>query len=394
MTLFISYLASFLTGPTPFLFYLRIAIGLLLFRALIDLYLEFYRVEGRTKLYVVLILSQRYLGLALSVFFALYVFKGLTGLFIGTLVAEGSLAIGFLIFLVSKKKVTRVMFDLSIIRSLLEYGMPLVIASASVFIMNLGDRYVIGYYMKMEDVANYTIAYQLAHFSLTLLFLPGKNAFHPALFSLFEREGITSAANLITTSMRYMVFFTMPLIFGLSYLGHDLISIMATKSYASSAQLLPLLLVGFVAYGFYEVFMGSVFRLLNKTKTMGLITGAGAVGNMALNVLLIPYWGLWGASAATLITYFSLALYTYLLARRQMAISMSLIAILKAMACSVGMLLVLMAIGMPFQWPVVNLLVKVIVGAVVYGGLLIAVDGECKQVVQSYLYSRKREVIS
>jgi O-antigen/teichoic acid export membrane protein len=179
-----SYLAEFFIEQGPLIVYLRVASILVILRATIDIYLAFYRAEGKAWHYSMTIILQQYLSIFFSVIFALYLFKGLWGIYIGMLLGEGIVVVLFLVLLFHGKMVKKPEWEWESVRSILQYGGPLLIANISMLIMNLGDRYVIKYYLDIEAVADYSVPYQLALQVTTILFGPVRQMFFPYIFSL------------------------------------------------------------------------------------------------------------------------------------------------------------------------------------------------------------------
>ncbi len=386
-----SYAAGFFIELGPFVLYLRVASILILLRAVTDIYLSFYRAEGRPGYYSAVMLSQQYLVLFFSITFLLYLFSGLWGVYIGTLLGEGIVTVLFLVLLFRERKVEKPEWERSTVRTLVQYGTPLLLGNISLFILNLGDRYVIRYYLNMEEVANYSVPYQLSVITMTAVLAPVRTAFYPFIFSLYEKNGGEAAGRIIAWAMRYMFIVMIPVIFGISYLGEDIILVFATAKYAPFARLLPWLLVGLSAYGMYHAIISSVLLIFKKTGLISLLTCCWGGVNILLNIVLVPYWGLWGAAIATAVTYILLCLSAFLISRSYIKIAMDFMAVLKAVMFSVVMLGVLVAMGDSSQYVLLKILEKSLMGMLVYFLLLFVFDDDCRGIF--YLFFKKARAL-
>ncbi len=387
VTLFIlaTYAAGFFIESKPFLIYLRVATVLILFRAVIDIYLAFYRAEGRSGYYSMVAFLQKYLALFFSITFMLYIFNGLWGVYIGSLLGEGIVAILFLFLLFREHKVNKITWEREIVHTILQYGAPLLFGNIALLILNIGDRYVIGYYLNAEEVANYSVPYQMATILIITLFGPVRQAFLPFIFSLYEKNGDEAVGRLISWAMRLLFIAIIPVIFGISYLGEDIISIIATEKYAPFARLLPFLLFGLFFYGMFQAIISSVLLLVKKTGLISKLTCCWGVVNLLLNFALIPYWGLLGAAISTAATYILLCLSAFIISRRYIKIAIDFMAISKAVIFSMVMLGVLDAMGNSPIALSLKILQKSLAGMSVYFFLIVVFDSECREIVFRFL---------
>lgn len=77
---------------------------------------------------------------------------------------------------------------------------------------------------------------------------------------------------------------------------------MFSKNFYSAWEIVPILLIGFVYYNM-SVFYGTIYTAAKKTKMVMISTLIGSLLNIILNFILIPKWGMYGASIATTISY-------------------------------------------------------------------------------------------
>ena len=101
----------------------------------------------------------------------------------------------------------------------------------------------------------------------------------------------------------------------LSAFAPEIIAVIANPGYAVATQVLPVVAFGAACQSVYTMFVGIIF-LRRRTKRLPFITLVSAVASIALNVLLIPVYGVMGAAVTTLLAYLLSATLTYQFARR------------------------------------------------------------------------------
>ncbi len=78
---------------------------------------------------------------------------------------------------------------------------------------------------------------------------------------------------------------------------------------------MPIILLAYLFNGLYINFMAGL-QIEKKTQFMPIVTGAGALANVAANFLLIPKYGYIGAAWATLVSYLIMAAGNYFVSQR------------------------------------------------------------------------------
>ena len=92
----------------------------------------------------------------------------------------------------------------------------------------------------------------------------------------------------------------------LTLLSPWIVDVLATPEFAESARVVGPLAFSTVAYGAYIVVAIGVGRA-RRTQFNWVVTGAAAAINVALNLALIPEYGMMGAAIATVAAYATMA---------------------------------------------------------------------------------------
>ena len=186
-------------------------------------------------------------------------------------------------------------------RSMIHYGFPIVLSAMSAWLLNLSDRAVLGFYLDVGVVGVYGAAYGLAGLVIALA-APFWNQMYPYMAIHHNQNNKQAMAH---TCRRYSSAYFMlgiPAMFGLTILSTTLLTILGDSDFA-----IPQLLFGFIVFGlFFDQFSTSahyVIYLRGETIYLRNATVITGVFNLALNFLLIPYFGINAAAVVTMISY-------------------------------------------------------------------------------------------
>jgi O-antigen/teichoic acid export membrane protein len=119
--------------------------------------------------------------------------------------------------------------------------------------------------------------------------------------------------------LTYLLFATCWLSLALGVLAPWLVRILATSQFHRSAEAVPLLCFATAAYSGYSVLAIGIGRM-RQTQFNWVVSGFAALVNIALNVILIPPYGMIGAAIATCAAYVALFAGMWLRSRRIYAV--------------------------------------------------------------------------
>lgn len=216
----------------------------------------------------------------------------------------------------------------------------------------------------------YNVAYNLI-FMLMMISHAVNLALYPSMCRQHAADPQTIPA-LYERALKYLFLLSIPIATGTTVLGDRIIYFLYTEEFA--AAILPLrILIWVLPLMFLTELLGNVVVVHNQEKKVVQALLISTAVNVPLNLLLIPPFGLSGASIVTLATEIVLAVqYLWLLREELSALNYTVVFLKPAMAAA-GMSAVLLALRH------LNLFVLIGLGAVVYLGLLIlsgAVGGQ------------------
>ncbi|MCD6322104.1 MAG: oligosaccharide flippase family protein [Clostridiales bacterium] len=340
---------------------------------------SFLRAEQRTKLFNLITIVDRYGSLACSIFLVFFIVKGLYGFFIGQIIA--SVSILFLLLFITRGRIKsgRQHFCPDELKQAVKFGFPLLWAEMGHLILSYADRYLIQLYLGSTALGLYTAGYNLTTYIIEAMIYPINYAMTPIYMNILVNQGEQQTREFFTKLFTYFMLVLAPAVFGFIAVGKDLISFLASAKYADVYIILPYVILGQAVYACTIILNAGLFINKKTVKITYVMLGA-CILNVGLNVVLIPLHGILGAAQATLISYFFYALVLTYFSMREFSFSIEYQRIFFYFLASGIMFLIIRKLN--FSTSLVNCLVKVIIGALIYSLFILIFDREirCKSI--------------
>lgn len=266
---------------------------------------QFIRAKGDTALFAVQGIINTSLVIVLNILF-LAVFKiGVTGYVLSVVLAD------FLctIFLFVKERLWR-QFTLHprkiAFKRMLRYSIPLIPATIFWWITSVSDRYMVNAMIGSTENGIYAVSYKIPTI-LTLVSTIFMQAwqFSAVTESHGDRKEHISFFTNVWRSFQAVMFLAGSVIIAFA---KPAIRILSTEQYYSAWEYVPLLSASMIFTAFVS-FTGTVYVVTKQSGISFITAMAGAVINIALNLLLIPSpLGVQGAAIATFLSYFAVFL--------------------------------------------------------------------------------------
>jgi len=331
--------------------------------------MSFFRTYRQINKYCTLTISQSFGELGLIAYFVLSEF-GLFGVLISLLIARTTFLL-ISLFIVIFQIGFRVP-KFSNIKAYLSFGLPLIPFGIFSWIINSGDRYVIGYFMGPASVGIYSAAYGLGNI-ISMFAAPIGFNLYPTISKLWEEEKTEEVKIYLKYSVKYFLMLAIPSVLGLYILSKQILTSLTTAEFVSFSASIVILLValGVTFYGVYSILV-YIIMLAKKTKIIGILVGISAIINMSLNIFFVPMIGIVGAAIATLIAFCALTIVTAFISFKYLRFEIDWIPIGKSVA-SAGLM------GLILWWinpeGIVNILGSVGVGGFIYFGAFMLLGG-------------------
>jgi O-antigen/teichoic acid export membrane protein len=246
---------------------------------------------------------------------------------------------------------------------LIRSGLPFGIISLTLTIAFSIDTVMLSMYQPEHVVGWYNVAYNLV-FSLMFFFRGFKEAIVPSLSRTYVNDP-AQVEHWYHRSVKFIAILSMPIAVGGMLVAFPLIRFLYTDEFLPSALALTILIWD-VPLLMFTSFCGNMTTIISEERAAARIYSINAVANVILNLYAIPRFGVVGASLVTVVTDLIGALQFYFLLRRKLHLPDMTGVFVRILIASV-----LMGVGVRLAGNL-NLALLIGLGAVAYGGLVLA----------------------
>lgn len=188
--------------------------------------------------------------------------------------------------------------DFELWKSLIKRALPFALMAVFILIYFQIDRVMLSYMVSDAAVGLYVAACNLA-FAFMFISVSISIAIFPAISRLYGEDNDTALA-IYRASFKYLLAIGLPIAIGTILLAPVIIKVVYGQGYLGSVSALQV--VACVLPFMYITQQAGVLAAVRREKILAWLTGLAAVVNIAMNLALIPIWGIIGAALATLIT--------------------------------------------------------------------------------------------
>jgi O-antigen/teichoic acid export membrane protein len=303
------------------------------------------RVDERTRTYIYASGANVAMTVAFTVALVVFAHQGARGLLLGNFGASAVVVLG--LWWVLRRRVS-LRVRVADLRAMLRFGLPTVPADASVYALQVADRFYLFRVFSRGAAGEYAIAIKLA----TVVFVAVRGfqyAWPPLAYSIDSDEEAARLYSVVTT---YYALATGVVVCAVELLGRWIVRLLAAHGYFGAYRALPWLALGWAMYGLYLVFVAIAGRARVTSRNYPA-AAAGLAVNVALLVVLVPRGGadlgIAGAGIALCGAYLTMLVVMYALTRS------------------------LFKVG--FEWRRLALLTAILAGVAVSGELLLPTHG-------------------
>lgn len=349
-----------------------------------------FRMLNLVKTYSILAVLTKYLGMGVSIVLVSVYMYGIKGFFIGLVVGEiVSLILILFVILKHLGLPSSSRYSHSILKEMITYGFPLIVAGFATTLLTIGDRYLIALFMSADDVAIYCVPYNFCSYILGVFVTGFEFAYFPLIMNEWRNGENEKVRQGIVRIIQIYCMFALPIIFGVSALGERIIKVVASNKYAEASYILPYVITGEMIMGISTPLMIG-FVLMNKTGMILKCKWYAVLVNISLNLVLIPTMGLKGAALATLCSYVFFVVIGAWKSFKHFVINVPYRAISIYSACSFVMFIIIN--GLNEFIPDLNLISLIFAGVLTYMLLLISFDKDVRRITASGLLKISQKI--
>ncbi len=272
------------------------------FSANSDLQKRLIQSKEQSSYMAIINVSNVFLGILLAVLFVVVFEMGVLGLFMSQLITT------LLFFLQAQyylRKYVNGSFDPSMLKESLKYGLGLLPHHAFAAAAPLLSKGILNYKESTAALGIFSLALRFIQ-PLDIFYNMFNRAFSPVYFSLRKEEKESSIKNIY----QMVVLGASVLFSSVFILLPALIPIMTPERFHQSADLVPILAIGFIGQVFYMLFTVEIFYN-KKTKFISLITGIGVIVNLIITITFIDTLGIYAITWANSLGFIAWAVAAY-----------------------------------------------------------------------------------
>ena len=269
------------------------------------------RVDERARTYVYASGANVLLSVSFTVALVVFADQGARGLLLGNFGASAVVVLG-LWWVLRRRFSLRARF--SDLRAMLPFGLPTVPADASVYALQVVDRFYLFRSYSHGSAGLYAVAIKLA----TVVFVAVRGfqyAWPPLAYSIESDEEAAGLYSLVTT---YYALATGVVVCAVALLGRWMVRLLAAPEFFGAYKALPWLALGWSLYGLYLVFVAISGRARVTSRNLPA-AACGLAVNVVLLLVLVPAsaagLGIEGAGIALCGAYAAMLIVMYVLTR-------------------------------------------------------------------------------
>lgn len=267
------------------------------FEALLIIPLTIARLNEKPTLYTLIVLCNIILNISLQIYFIFILKYSFEYVFLAKFIAP---AFTLLICIPYLMKHLKINFDISSLKEIVSYSLPLMIAMVLSLLLNSVDRFILVDFVTKQQVAVYTIAYSIGSVTNAFILSPYTLAMNVIFW---KKLGDSNFQRFMTKSSTYLFFSMISSALVISFFIQYMIKIFVRNPelwYASN--IIPIILFAncFVALFLFPTLD---FYYKKKTNTILLIIVLSLIVSVVLNIIFIKYFGIYAASFITVLSY-------------------------------------------------------------------------------------------
>ncbi len=310
LLVFASYsknISQMLFGSERFNIALTLMMGSSVMQIWIALIQTLMKIQQKPVLFTITNILKLLLTLLLTIIFVVITHKGIEGIYMAQVY-------GSILFMLLTAKYIYTNIELNIdyrlLKEMLRYSFPLILASTSGVLISILDKYILNYLATREEVGVYVFAYRIANSLKLLVIASVQMAVSPLLFQLMHDPG---SKRFYSKYMTYFAFIVMIFVIGLSAFSFEIVHLFAQNEvYYIAWSVIPILSFSFF-FGMLKDTAATGLQIAKETGIISSITIFTTLLNVGMNYIFIPRYSYYGSALAFLLSQilFFIMIYTF-----------------------------------------------------------------------------------
>lgn len=293
-------ISTLLTGTSSHADLLPLVAGASLCYSLLTLILAGLRAQERAVAFSTLSIAQFGLAIVFNLLLVARLGYGIRGIFLSNMLAN---AIVLPLAVATVRRGSRLAFSRRLVGPLLRFGLLLIPVMLASWVMDLSDRYVLRLYRGLDEVAIYGIGYKFGMLLQVAVVWPFQLAWPALSFSISKRPDHQAT---YARTLTYLVAVLALAVLVVSIAIPRLLDILVSTDYAGAGRVVPLIALAYAMNGVHYCASPGL-HLAERTRYLTVLAALAAACNLALNLVLIPRFGMMGAAWSTFLAFLALA---------------------------------------------------------------------------------------
>lgn len=300
------------------------------------------RLKEKALKYTIISVTKLLITLLFTILFVVHYKRSVLGVYEAAFLGELS---GFIMLFPDILRNSRIKFEFGRFRQMLSYGLPLLLASVSTVLLNSFDRYSLNYLTNLDTVGTYTLAFRISNSIKVVVISSIQLSLVPILY---KKLNDADHKRFYAKSLNYSTFIVMLLVLFLAVFSLEIVKLFSSNmSYWEAANIIPILSLAMVFVLMKENIMIGL-QITKSSATMGVLIATAAAFNLGMNLLLIPWFGIYGSAFSTLLSQILMFTLFYFVTQRKYPIPYELRNLFVLVFTGVGLYLVSLIAA---SWP-------------------------------------------
>lgn len=271
----------------------------------------YYQIKEKANIFILISIGQFVLNTGLVIWFLIYNEEGAFGMIKGRMLGN-LIFLPLMIYLLST--IINFTINKNIIKEGLKFSLPLIPNIIIAWILNLSDRIFIERYFTLTEVGIYSLGYKIAGV-MNLVAASFKKAYNPLFYKLANSQNQIQANKKLYTYNKLFSGIIFLGLFFISLFAKEIITSLFNESYQEAYLVIPLIALSYLISQNSGLFNLMLYQEKAVKKLMFVSIIAGVL-NLALNYLLIPIHGIYGAAFATILSFLLMFILSWQMAKK------------------------------------------------------------------------------
>jgi len=286
----------------------RISIGGLWVLTMFEFMLTLFRLEERARAFFTTTILNVLVTIGLTVVLVVGAGEGARGLLLGSYVSGAVFVLGLIVL---QRRRLSLLFERSLLRRLLRFGLPTMPAEVSLYLLNFVDRLIIARSIGLAEAGLYSLAIKFAQ-GVNVLVRGFQLAWPPLAYSIRDDDEARRAyATVVTLFVAGCAF----VVTGMWLFSRWIVRALAAPKFFDSYEAVGLISTAVTLYAVYMVLVVILGRT-GRTEFNLPATLAALAANVVLNLILVPPLGIVGAGLALVASYVVVLALMYVFTQR------------------------------------------------------------------------------